>query len=102
MLAKAIYSLTRSRKLDWKGGDGLRIVSYLRLVVRSPILLSLPSKDKERQDVNIITFCDPEKTKSFSYGGRRFSLPELVDDDDDDDDGMDIIDLSLLDSNLRR
>lgn len=42
------------------------------------------------------------KIKSFDHGGRRFDLPGLGDDDDDDDDSMDIVDLSLLDSNLHR
>ncbi len=49
--------------------------------------------------MSLSTFGDPEKSKSFDYGGRRFDLPELGDDDDDDDDNMDIVDLSLLNSN---
>ena len=52
--------------------------------------------------MSLSTFRDPEKIKSFDYGGRRFNLPELGDDDDDDDDNMDIVDLSLLNSDLHR
>ena len=69
-------------------------------MIRSAILSSpstTPIKDKERRDVSLSTFRDPEKIKSFDYGGRRFNLPELG-----DDDNMDIVDLSLLNSNLHR
>ena len=62
-----------------------------------------PIKDKQRRDVSLSTFGDADKTKSFDYGGRMFSLPVLGDDDDDvDDDQMVIVDLSLLDNNLHR
>ncbi len=59
-------------------------------------------KDKERRDVSLNTFRDPEKTQSFDYGNKRFNLPELGDDVDDDDDNMDIVDLSSLNSSLHR
>ena len=52
--------------------------------------------------MSLNTFRDPEKTKSFDYGNKRFNLHELGDDVDDDDDNMDIVDLSLLNSSLHR
>ncbi|MCJ1381522.1 hypothetical protein MMC17_004633 [Xylographa soralifera] len=93
------------RKLDWKGGDSSRVVSYLRLVIRSAILSSpstTPIKGEERRDVSLSTFRDPDKIKSFDYGIKRFNLPELGDDVDDDKDNMDIVDLSLFNSSLYR
>ena len=76
------------------------IVSYLRLIIRSAILSSpstTPIKDKERRDVSLSTFRDSEKVKNFDYGGIRFNLPELVDNEDDnDDDSMEVIDPILI------
>lgn len=52
--------------------------------------------------MSLSTFRDPDSIKSFDYGGRRFDLPGLGDDDDHDDDGMEIVDLSLSNSDLHR
>lgn len=60
----------------------------MRLVIRSAILSSpstTPIKDKQRRDVSLSTFRDPEKSKTFDYGAMRFNLPKPADADDDDD-----------------
>ena len=57
----------------------------MRLVIRSAILSSpstTPIKDKQRRDVSLSTFRDPEKSKTFDYGAMRFNLPKPADDDD--------------------
>lgn len=66
----------------------------MRLVIRSAILSSpstTPIKDKQRRDVSLSTFRDPEKSKTFDYDAMRFNLPKPADDDDDDDDDMEFV-----------
>jgi hypothetical protein len=50
-----------------------------------------PIKDKEKRDVSLSMFRDPDLAKNFDYGNRSFNLSVLDEEDNDDDDSMEIV-----------
>lgn len=65
--------------------EDCRIHAPCNTVGNSFLTIHDPIKDKQRRDVSLSTFRDPEKSKTFDYGAMRFNLPKPADADDDDD-----------------
>ena len=62
--------MTRSRLIDFAGGDGGIIVSYLHLIVRAAIQSSSTTstvKGAAAKDVILQGFSDSQKVESFDF-----------------------------------
>ena len=73
--------MTHSRPYGLAGGEGVWIISYLRLIVREAIQLSpttSPVKGAAARDVSLKGFNDPLKAESFDF---EIGMVELIDDE---------------------
>lgn len=77
---------TQSRLLEWSQGDGAKIYSIMRALIRTAALSSpstTPIKDPELREVILSFFGGPQSAQRFNYALEKMEIFEVAEDDEE-------------------